>query len=465
MTTKLHNPIYQQLLTTGMAQWVPALMMILRNYEGIERALEPAEQPLHYLVEKLDPLHNSPMRDRERLFFDAVASMPLLYYRVAGDGKYWNPENETFHQFECRVDTISIWQAWTPLLSKTEVNIGSTLIYRFPVMIGLRRKVKPPYSDCLPVLSSHDLIDPRSKQVKTIQQLAGVPKTHWQALYLDALLAFAGYVQQLPASESHHHSGAGGLLDHSLEVVINALRIRRGHLLPQGADADTLTCLCFPASRIWPDPNSRPDLFSGRISPLGNDAEPETNTEPPAIIKTSTPPAELVTTNIETKPSTEAGFDPVAFFSESQAEKKPSESAGEEIQPTPEINRSSAPLEENEDPGKQFRAWIHDGLLKDKFETNSVNARIHRVQEGLLLISPGIFKDFDKDNWQQVQKRFQKLKLHRKTPQGTNIYTYQVTGKRNKSRIKGFLIESPETLFEGVALPSPNPHLALAEAL
>ena len=121
MTTKQPNPIYQQLLTTGMAQWVPALMMMLRNYDGIERALEPAEQPLNYLAGKLEQLHNIPSGDRERLFFDAVASMPLLYYRVAGDGKYWNPENETFYQFECRVAAVSIWQAWTPLLSRSEV--------------------------------------------------------------------------------------------------------------------------------------------------------------------------------------------------------------------------------------------------------------------------------------------------------------------------------------------------------
>jgi len=33
-----------------MAQWVPALMMILCNYEGIELTLELAEQPLNYLA-------------------------------------------------------------------------------------------------------------------------------------------------------------------------------------------------------------------------------------------------------------------------------------------------------------------------------------------------------------------------------------------------------------------------------
>jgi len=91
------------------------------------------------------------------------------------------------------------------------------------------------------VLLPLDLISQRSKQIKVIQQLAGVPKAHWKSLYLDALLAFAGYVQQLPASEAHHHSGVAGLLDHSLEVVIHALRARRGHLLPQGADAEEIT--------------------------------------------------------------------------------------------------------------------------------------------------------------------------------------------------------------------------------
>lgn len=97
---------------------------------------------------------------------------------------------------------------------------------------------------------------------------------------------------------------------------------------------------------------------------------------------------------------------------------------------------------------------------RKRFETNAVNARIHSVAEGVLLVSPGIFKDFDKENWQRVQKRFQKLKHHRKTAEGTNIYTYQVVGKRNKSRIKGFLIETPCKILDGITFPS-EPHLSL----
>lgn len=572
-------------------------------------------------------------------------------------------------------------------------------------MFGIRRKQSPPHPDCLQVLLPLDLLGQRAKQIKAIQQLAGVPKAHWRSLYMDALLAFAGYVQQLPASEAHHHPGAGGLLDHTLEVVIHALRTRRGHLLPHGADAEeitakkdvwtyavfssallhdvgkplmdqvvtlydkqghelghwdalttsmpsdgwyriryrkdrqyrlheraalllsrlilpvpalnwlasdravlaawmatvsgiyedagviggisqqadglsvadslgaadtttqlpgartplherlltglrfllkenqiplnrngaaawfdgehlwlvskrgidvlrehltqeghtgiptrndrifdelqqnnvlvangdrsiwkatvsgddwshTLTCLCFSASRIWPDPNSRPETFSGTVIPAeagavveNNGAEETKNIEPRESTLTVTEPpneAENTTTS----------FDPVAFFSGTQTEmasSDPGHTVNESQPPEPNPSTSIGELSDDEDPGKLFHAWLHSGLLKNKFETNSVNARIHRVEEGLLLVSPSIFKDFDRENWQKSQKRFQKLKLHRKTTQGTNIYTYQVTGKRSRSRIKGFLIEEPEKVFEGVTFPPPNPYLKLAE--
>ncbi len=565
-------------------------------------------------------------------------------------------------------------------------------------MFGIRRNTTTPYPDCFPVLPAQALIDCRNKQISTIQQLAGVPKAHWRSLYLDALLSFAGYVQQLPASESHHHPGAGGLLDHALEVVIHALRIRRGHLLPQGGDAEeitakkdvwtyavfsaallhdigkplmdqtitlydkqghelghwdalttpivnahwyriryrkdrlyrlheraallltnlilpsaalnwlaadrtvltawlssisgmyedagiigeivqqadglsvaenlgasvsskplpgartalherlltglrylfkenqiplnrngaaawfdgkhlwlvskrgidtlrehllqeghsgiptrndrifdelqqnnavipnqdrsiwkvnvsgedwshTLTCLCFAAEKLWPDSSSRPEVFEGTVIPSTDNEE--TTTANSVIVSTENTGSEAstlttATTTQNIPESQEPTFDPVAFFQCSN-----NTETTQTIEKAGVAEVFTEVQDDSEDAGQAFRDWLLDGLLKDKFETNSVNARIHTVAEGLLLVSPGIFKDYDKTNWQHVQKRFQKLKLHRKTAQGTNIYTYQVTGKRNKSRIKGFLIEEPGNIFPGVKLPSPNPHLEL----
>ncbi|MCG8074294.1 MAG: hypothetical protein N0C86_20170, partial [Candidatus Thiodiazotropha taylori] len=95
MTTKQPTSVYQQLLNSGMARWIPALMFLLRHYEGIERAMEPEEQPLNYLAEKLKQINTTPMADREQFFFDVVATMPLFYYRAATKGKSWNPKSES----------------------------------------------------------------------------------------------------------------------------------------------------------------------------------------------------------------------------------------------------------------------------------------------------------------------------------------------------------------------------------
>ncbi|HHI94879.1 MAG TPA: hypothetical protein ENK04_15470 [Gammaproteobacteria bacterium] len=107
-------------------------------------------------------------------------------------------------------------------------------------MFCLQRKSKPPFPGCLPVKLPLDLLGKHSRHIREIQQLAGIPQPHWRTFYLDALLSYANYVQLLPASEAHHHAGRGGLLVHGLEVALHALRLRRAHLLPQGADTEEI---------------------------------------------------------------------------------------------------------------------------------------------------------------------------------------------------------------------------------
>jgi len=96
-------------------------MRLLQHYEGIERALEPEEQPLDYLADKLVSIVDATPTYREQYFIDAITTMPLFYYRAAGNQTLWIPGNEAFQQFESRVDKVVIWQVWTPQLSKNEV--------------------------------------------------------------------------------------------------------------------------------------------------------------------------------------------------------------------------------------------------------------------------------------------------------------------------------------------------------
>jgi len=57
----------------------------------------------------------------------------------------------------------------------------------------------------------------------------------FDVMYLAPIQRYAELVQQFPASESHHHSYPGGMLDHGLEIVAYALKLRQSYLLPVGA--------------------------------------------------------------------------------------------------------------------------------------------------------------------------------------------------------------------------------------
>lgn len=75
----------------------------------------------------------------------------------------------------------------------------------------------------------------RQKLLERIWQYTALSQPQFEQLYLNPIRRYAGYVQQLPASESHHHAYPGGMLDHGLELVACSLKLRQSHLLPSGA--------------------------------------------------------------------------------------------------------------------------------------------------------------------------------------------------------------------------------------
>ncbi|RDH88075.1 MAG: hypothetical protein DIZ77_03540 [endosymbiont of Seepiophila jonesi] len=131
--------------------------------------------------------------------------------------------------------------------------IGSTnsttgCVHRAKPMLRLRRQEKKSASSgalkngIRPVLSTEKLLNPRSRRILLleIQNLVSIPARHYGALFDTAIRNYARFVQELPASEIHHHSAPGGMLDHGLEVTKGALAIRRGHMLPPGAEPESI---------------------------------------------------------------------------------------------------------------------------------------------------------------------------------------------------------------------------------
>lgn len=84
------------------------------------------------------------------------------------------------------------------------------------------------------------LVTPRRQRLLAqIWQRTAVSREQFARLYRTPLERYAALVQQFPASEAHHHAYPGGMLDHGLEIVAIALKLRQAHLLPAGAPPES----------------------------------------------------------------------------------------------------------------------------------------------------------------------------------------------------------------------------------
>lgn len=92
----------------------------------------------------------------------------------------------------------------------------------------------PPFMKGLPVCHPDKLLESQSELVDQIRRSGAGTKGEFETYYLEPLRRFAAYVHLLPASEAHHHRGAGGLFRHATEVALWSLQAGERVLLPGG---------------------------------------------------------------------------------------------------------------------------------------------------------------------------------------------------------------------------------------
>ena len=116
---------------------------------------------------------------------------------------------------------------------------------------------------------------------------------------------------------------------------------------------------------------------------------------------------------------------------------------------------------------------LRQGIQSRRLIINDAKALVHTVADTVYLVSPGLFQRYAQEHpsisalakqdkvqdWQWIQKRFEKLGLHRKQPSGLNIWTCEVMGPRKSRRLHGYLLEDPSHIFDTV--PPNNPYLSL----
>jgi len=98
----------------------------------------------------------------------------------------------------------------------------------------------PPFMKGLPVVPPDRLLDTQQEVLTRIANTSIATPDIFERHYLAAIKRFASFAHLLPASQSHHHRGAGGLLRHAIEVGLWAM---------QSADRVLLDAAKTPAQR------------------------------------------------------------------------------------------------------------------------------------------------------------------------------------------------------------------------
>ena len=90
----------------------------------------------------------------------------------------------------------------------------------------------PPFMKGLPATHPDKLIDTQRELIDQIREAGLASPDIFERFYVDSLRRFASYAHLLPASQTHHHRGAGGLLRHAAEVALWSLQSGDRVLLP-----------------------------------------------------------------------------------------------------------------------------------------------------------------------------------------------------------------------------------------
>lgn len=281
------------------------------------------------------------------------------------------------------------------------------------------------------------------------------------------------------------------LQDHGmLQPTVDDKAIWKAVITSEGGWSHTFTLLRLAPALIW-ETGERPPPFSGTVKVVQEEA---------ASIESAarTPPSgEAAAMTVNGRPSSAPvipaataapadGLDDLLelFATPDNAHIRPSPPGNNEPKRTPVQQESDAPAtspapasqERGSRPppsGEHFMVWLRQHIENRKLIINDAKALVHTVAETVYLVSPGLFQRYAQEHpqsavfakedkvadWQWVQKRFEKLDLHRKQENGLNIWTCEVNGPRKTRRLHGYLLNDPLRLFNDV--PMNNPYLTV----
>ena len=255
---------------------------------------------------------------------------------------------------------------------------------------------------------------------------------------------------------------------------------------------NSFTFLKVAASLIW-DEGERPQAFAGTVVAVAGTETPLTPRDGP-IPETATAHSQTLPPAAQQKTEADGaemgGLDVVLDLlgmndsspTGTAIEPEGAETAGvlmgdpgetEMIQPKPPHMESVLNPSDAEPSGEHFMQWLKDAILQRRLIINEARALVHTVADTIYLVTPGIFTRYAQEfpavgalaklekvpEFRWVQKRFEKLKVHKKQPNGLNIWTCSVSGPHRTRQVHGYLLLEPADIWPEISFN--NPYLAL----
>ncbi|MBO7827390.1 MobH family relaxase [Burkholderia pseudomallei] len=257
----------------------------------------------------------------------------------------------------------------------------------------------------------------------------------------------------------------------------------------------SFTFLKLAPASIW-DTDDRPSPFAGTVrveqeadtagdttgkataaAVAGNTSSSSAASLPPSSAPSRTPDTidallDLLGGSPPT-PADDAGGDPSTSHQPMAAHDVPPLPSEASVEASSSIEHATAPAQSDTTTpsGEHFIAWLRDSIQARHLMINDAKALVHTVAGTVFLVSPGVFQRYAQEHpevgrlakqeqqtdWAWVQKRFERLALHRKQESGLNIWTCEVKGPRKSRRLHGYLLNEATPVFENV--PADNPYL------
>ena len=100
----------------------------------------------------------------------------------------------------------------------------------------LKKNVYPAPDEAIPAVTTEDIIGSQTALIKELMTAVSMTDEEKNQYLWPVIRQLAAFVHLLPASQSHHHNGRGGLFRHSLETALFAVNIAKNRILDVNAN-------------------------------------------------------------------------------------------------------------------------------------------------------------------------------------------------------------------------------------